>query len=177
MVQVQSTQELIAPVVKTVKINLPVNAAFRLFTEDVNRWWPLATHSVFGDEAVSCTLEGRVGGRFYEMHRDGRQSEWGQVLVWEPPHRVVFTMHPGRTRDTAQEVEVTFQGEARGTRVTLTHRGWENLGEQAKVMRGRYDHGWEGVLEKYTEMGSSYGRGGRSPDAPKRHVSSCVARR
>lgn len=149
MDQIQAVQELLAPVVKTVKVNLPVDAAFRLFTEEINGWWPLVTHSVFGDEAVSCTLEGHAGGRFYEVHRDGRQSEWGQVQVWEPPHRVVFTMHPGRTPDTAQEVEVAFQGEVGGTRVTLTHRGWENLGEQAQVMRGRYDHGWEVVLGQY----------------------------
>jgi len=155
MNQMQSTQELLAPVVKTVKINLPVDAAFRLFTKDVNRWWPLATHSVFGNEAVSCTLEGRAGGRFYEVHRDGRQSEWGQVRVWEPPHRVIFTMHPGRSPDTAQEVEVNFQEEADGTRVTLTHRGWENLGEQAQVMRGRYDQGWETVLGQYADYATS----------------------
>lgn len=100
---------------------------------------------------MSCTLEGRAGGRFYEVHRDGQQSEWGRVQVWEPLERVVFTMHPGRTPDTAQEVEVAFVSEAGGTRVTLSHWGLENLGEQAQVMRGRYDQGWETVLGQYAD--------------------------
>jgi uncharacterized protein YndB with AHSA1/START domain len=141
--------EIVAPVVKVVSVSLPVEAAFQLFTEQIHQWWPLASHSVFGEEAAACRLEGRVGGRFYEIHRDGREADWGQVLAWEPPHRLVVTMHPGRAPDLATQVEVTFTPEADGTRLTLTHSGWERFGASAVEMRGRYDSGWELVLNGY----------------------------
>ena len=155
----QSTQNILAPVIKSVFVRLPVEAAFRLFFEDINSWWPLASHSVGGSKTVSCHLEQRVGGRFYEIQEDGVQSDWGQVLIWEPPQRVVFTMHPGRAPNLATQVEVNFQPEADGTRLTLTHTKWEQSGERAAAMRENYESGWDHVLGKYltlvTEMAAS----------------------
>lgn len=147
----QPAQVKIEPVVKSVWVSLPVEAAFELFTAKIDRWWPLATHSVYGEDAITCVLEARARGRLYEVHKDGRQSDWGEVLAWEPPSRVVFTMHPGRERVTAQEVEVSFQAEAGGTRLTLVHREWQKLGEQALKLRQAYDGGWENVLGKYVD--------------------------
>jgi uncharacterized protein YndB with AHSA1/START domain len=150
-----NVQEAIAPVVKSIVVPLPVEAAFRLFTEQVGHWWPLETHSVFGEEAVSCILEGKVGGRFYEVHKDRRQSDWGKILVWEPPHRLMLSFHPGRAPDSAQEVEITFREEGTGTRLTLTHRDWERLGERGQTMRDNYDSGWDSVLGKYVNAAYS----------------------
>lgn len=149
MNRTQSTQDVLAPVIKSVFVRLPVEAAFRVFFEEINTWWPLATHSVGGDKTVSCQIERRVGGRFYEIQEDGSQSDWGQVLAWDPPSRVVFTMHPGRPPDLATQVEVTFQSEADGTRLTLIHTHWERCGEGAAARRTSYDSGWDHVLGKY----------------------------
>jgi uncharacterized protein YndB with AHSA1/START domain len=156
MSDAQATQTEVAPVVKTVVVPLAMDAAFRLFTADAARWWPLPSHSVFGDDAAACHLEGRVGGRFYEVHRDGQQeSEWGRVLEWEPPERVRFSFYPGRTPITAQEVEVFFQPAAAGTRVTLTHRGWDKLGDRGEKMRGNYDSGWDSVLSYFIQAAAT----------------------
>jgi uncharacterized protein YndB with AHSA1/START domain len=147
------TQEIIAPVVKTVIVNLPLGAAFRLFTAEINRWWPLESHSVFGDDAAACSMDCKTGGRIIETHKDGRETEWGAVLAWEPPSRLVFSMYPGRSADTATEVEVTFEAYPMGgTRVTLTHRGWENYG--GWELRENYNTGWDTVLRKYTQAAS-----------------------
>jgi len=155
MIDSQTTHAL-APVVKSVVIALPPEAAFRLFTDDATRWWPLPTHSVFGDDAAACRLEGWIGGRFYEIHRDGQQqSEWGRVLSWEPPRRFVFSFYPGREPSTAQHVEVIFAPDAAGTRVTLTHTGWELLGDRSDKMRSNYDTGWDFVLQHYVESASA----------------------
>lgn len=154
-----TTQAAVAPVVKSVAVALPPESAFRLFTDDATQWWPLPTHSVFGDDAATCHLEGYAGGRFYEVHRDGvQQSEWGRVLTWEPPQRVVFSFYPGRSPLTAQEVEVFFQPEGAGTRVTLTHRGWEQLDERGEKMRANYDEGWDFVLGHYLQSAPTYQR-------------------
>jgi len=155
MIEISSTENIIPPVVKSIRINLTVEAAFRLFTTEITRWWPLASHSVFGDEAVSCHLEGFVGGRFYEVHKDQRQSEWGRVTVWEPPRRVAFSFYPGRKLDDSTEVEVTFQPEAGGVRMTLTHRGWEHCSPQFQAERDGYDRGWDLVLGKYAQSAAA----------------------
>jgi uncharacterized protein YndB with AHSA1/START domain len=147
----------IAPVVRSVVVGLPPAAAFALFTADANRWWPLATHSVFGDDAAACHLEAWVGGRFYEVHRDGvQQSEWGRVLEWDAPRRLRFSFYPGRAPSTAQAVEVVFQPKAGGTRVTLTHSGWEKAGDRGEKLRAGYDTGWGVVLGLYVEGAATY---------------------
>jgi len=139
----------IEPVEKHIKVGLNQEAAFRLFTEGLDKWWPLATHSVGDDQAETCVFEGHVGGRIYETMKDGNQAEWGKVLVWEPFGKVVFTWYPGRTPDTAQEVTVTFREISRGTQVELVHTGWDKLGEKAQAGREGYDFGWDFVLANY----------------------------
>jgi hypothetical protein len=36
-----------------------------------------------------------------------------------------------------------------GTRVELTHSGWEKLGDAAASQRERYDRGWGTVFERH----------------------------
>ncbi|MCQ3939298.1 MAG: hypothetical protein DPW18_19975 [Chloroflexi bacterium] len=135
---------------KQLKVGLPPEQAFRLFTEGIGKWWPLRTHSVGLEDAQTCYFEGWVGGRIMEVLRDGSESEWGKVLVWKPFETVTFQWYPGRTPDTAQEVKVTFhEREEGGTLVELVHTGWETLGDRAGDTRAGYDSGWDFVLAKY----------------------------
>lgn len=106
----------------------------------------LATHSLGQQDAETCAIEGRVGGRVYERLRNGAERSWGTVLVWEPPRRIVLTWHPGRDERMQQEVEVRFSLDGAGTVVQLEHRGWEALGEDALEVRAQYEGGWEIVL-------------------------------
>jgi hypothetical protein len=139
----------IEPVRKQLKVSLPVEKAFELFTARMGTWWPMATHSVGEEQAETCFFEGWVGGRIMEVLKDGSQSEWGKVIAWEPFRSVRFHWYPGRTPDTAQEVTVTFSEIPNGTLVELVHMGWETLGEEAMVRRNGYDTGWDYVLAKY----------------------------
>jgi uncharacterized protein YndB with AHSA1/START domain len=139
----------IEPVRKQLKVSLPVEKAFELFTAGIGTWWPMATHSVGEEQAETCFFEGWVGGRIMEVLKDSSQSEWGKVIAWEPFHRVSFHWYPGRTPDTAQKVTVTFSEIPGGTLVELVHVGWETLGEQALARRNGYDTGWDDVLAKY----------------------------
>lgn len=148
----------IAPVVKTVSVKCTPEQAFLYFTADISKWWPLATHSCaayaseFKETAASVTFERHKGGRIIEHARSGEEYPWGTVLTWEPPTRVVFTWHPMREEATAQEVEVTFHAVEGGTRVILTHTGFEKLGDSAEAERNGYNEGWEGVfVSAFTE--------------------------
>ena len=124
----------------------PPETAFRVFTEEVGAWWPLHSHSI-GPAAASCAFEGRVGGRLFERLADGTEHLWGTVVLWEPPQRLAFTWHVNRPPEQAQRVEVAFAPCPGGTRVELTHTGWERLGDKAQTTRDAYDKGWAKVFE------------------------------
>jgi uncharacterized protein YndB with AHSA1/START domain len=143
---------VIPPVVKTVTVGCTLEEAFRYFTADFSKWWPMATHSVIGhasefkQKPTSVTFEQRKGGRIFERGITGEEHMWGTVLALEPPSRVVFSFHPGRDGQDAQTVEVTFSPAAKGTEVVLTHTGWELLGENAMKQRESYNSGWESAF-------------------------------
>lgn len=142
-------EHTIAPVRKTIEVRCTVAEAFCIFTDEIDSWWPLATHSIGADDAEACYFEGREGGRIYETHGDGSIHLWGTVTAWEPPEKVVFTWHPGRDASTAQDVVLRFSEIPGGTLVELEHRGWESLGEKAQRTRAGYETGWVPVLERY----------------------------
>jgi hypothetical protein len=121
-------KETPAPIRQSVHVDSPIEDAFRLFTEGFAEWWPLTSYSVSGDEAERCDIEPWVGGKVLERKRSGEQTEWGSVTVWDPPERVEFTWHPDAPYGDDQTVTVDFCVEADGTRVTLTHRGWQWAG-------------------------------------------------
>jgi uncharacterized protein YndB with AHSA1/START domain len=136
---------------KAVTVGAPAERAFAVFTTEMGSWWPLGRHSVGLDDAVMVTVEEHAGGRVYETLADGSESDWGLISVWEPPHRLVFSWHPGRDAATAQEVDVRFTPEGGGTRIELEHRGWEKLGERAGEIASGYAAGWDVVLGAYVE--------------------------
>ena len=133
-------------------VPLPVEEAFALFTEGMASWWPLATHSIFGAEAVSCVVEPLPGGRIYELSSTGLEGSWGRVLEWEPPHRFVCSWNPNPTRVEETELEVTFVADPQGgTRMDLEHRSWERLGAERSELHGSYQTGWDLVLGAFVE--------------------------
>jgi uncharacterized protein YndB with AHSA1/START domain len=150
---------MIPPGVREVLGPASLPEAFRRFTTEMSTWWPTDTHSVHLDRCDGVAFEAGVGGRIYERAGD-RTCEWGRVVEWQPPDRVVFSWYPGREPATAQRVEVTFATEAGATRVTLVHRGWEALGAAATKTREAYDSGWIRVLAEFAAALST-ARGGR----------------
>jgi DNA-binding transcriptional ArsR family regulator len=154
------TTAVIAPVLKTIVVPLPPDQAFELFFTGIAAWWPLESHSVYGSDAASITVEARPGGHILESSSSGRTSDWGEILVWDEPRRAVFTWHPGYDDDAATEVEIRFSAEGRLTRVDLEHRGWAALGERAEATRDGYETGWNFVFAV------RYGRAALETDPP-----------
>jgi uncharacterized protein YndB with AHSA1/START domain len=137
-----------ATVRKSVTVRRRPDDAFRLFTDGIGTWWPLETHSPSEGRGETVVMEPRVGGRLYERTRDGEEPVWGEVLVWEPPSRLVFSWHLGGPVTT--EVELRFTADGDATRVDLEHRGWERHGDRAAELHASYDSGWDYVFgERY----------------------------
>jgi uncharacterized protein YndB with AHSA1/START domain len=144
------TQETSERVVeKSVTVSVPVERAFEVFTAEIGTWWPLRTHAVDTERSETVVMEGRVGGRLFERTPTGEEHVWGTLVAWEPPNRIVYSWHPGRGEETAQEVEITFSPEAEGTRVDIRHYGWEKLGDRLEETVASYNEGWDKVIAVY----------------------------
>lgn len=138
------------PIVRTAVVARPIEEAFAVFTDEIGAWWPLPTHSVFGDCAGGVQF---VDGRLVELGTDGSMSTWAEVLTWEPPNRLALAWHPGGVAAEASRVEVTFEAEAIGTRVQVRHDGWEAFGEDALQRRRDYvgPSAWGHLLDLYAD--------------------------
>ncbi len=139
------------PIRRSVSVSWDPDAAFRRFTADFGKWWPSRSHSIGGPLVKDIVLEPQVGGRIFEQHADGRRFQWGEIHVWDPPHRVQFTWHPAREASTAQDVDVRFVAEGGGTRVELTARGWERWGDNASRAHRGYNIGWAYILNVWAQ--------------------------
>jgi uncharacterized protein YndB with AHSA1/START domain len=122
---------------RSIQVDCEIEDAFRLFTEGFEAWWPLALYSVEGENARTCVIEPWTGGRVYERSRSGEEHEWGTVTNWDPPNRISFRWHPGRTDNRDDErVDVRFDVAACGTRVTVIHSGWDTAGVAVSSVQG-----------------------------------------
>ena len=137
-------------VAKTITVKRDLTATFRLWTEQTALWWPAATHSMSGDPQTVVQMESFVGGRFFERASDGREFEWGTVLVWEPPHRLSHTwyMGTGAERPTRVDISFTLLDETT-TRIDIEHRGPELIGERWKVVSKIFPGAWDAVLHDF----------------------------
>jgi uncharacterized protein YndB with AHSA1/START domain len=109
----------------------------------------MTTHSVSGQRDATIVLEPWVGGRIFERVRDGREFEWGSVVAFEPPRRLVCEW---LVADLTTELEVRFlEQRDGGTLVELEHRGWDRFGDEATERRDANAAGWGGVLPSYIE--------------------------
>jgi uncharacterized protein YndB with AHSA1/START domain len=124
---------------KALLVNAPPAVAWRVFTEKIGTWWPLAVYKIGKVNAVDAVIEPHVGGRWYERGEDGSSCDWGSVLVWEPPARLVLSwdITADWQYDPAlkTEVEVRFVAEGRATRVELEHRRLDRFGTRRDEMR------------------------------------------
>lgn len=149
-------------------VQAPPTRAFEVFTDRLGTWWPLQSHTIGSDPAVTAVIEPRVGGRWFERSEAGVECDWGRVLAWDPPHRLVLSWEISADwradPSVASEVEIRFEPEgADATRVELEHRGLEVYGDQAAQMRDTFGGpgGWPGLTAAFAA--ALDGSGTRTP--------------
>jgi uncharacterized protein YndB with AHSA1/START domain len=138
-------------------VEAPLERAFRVFTERFDQIKP-RDHNLLGVDIAESVFEPREGGRVYDRGVDGTECQWGRVLAYEPPDRLVFSWDIGPTwqleTDPARtsEVQVRFTAEGDGrTRVDLEHRHIERHGEgwESVAMGVGTDQGWTLYLGRF----------------------------
>ena len=136
----------VVPIRREVVVDADPELAFRVFTEQIGGWWPVAELSVHGQDSA-VTFDNK---EIVEVSADGQRAVWGAVTSWEPGQRVAFTWHPGAGPERASHVTVSFIAADGQTLVTLVHDGWEVFADPAAA-RAEYDEGWPMVLARFTE--------------------------
>jgi uncharacterized protein YndB with AHSA1/START domain len=146
---------------KVMSVRAPQAVAWRVFTEKMGTWWPLANYKIGKANAVDAVVEPRVGGRWYERGEDGSTCEWGSVLAWEPTSRLVLSWDI--TADwqydplLKTEIEVRFIAEGKdATRVELEHRRLDRYGARRDEMRHIFETGgdWGRLLAMFAARAS-----------------------
>lgn len=162
MTMMAEEQPTVAPVRKSITVKATPERAFRVFTEGFDSWWP-RSHHIGKSPMKRAIVESRVGGRCYTEQEDGTECDWGTVLAWDPPRRLVMawqiTHEWGYEPDLGRssEVEIRFTSLADGsTRVDLEHRHFERHGAGGPSMRLSVDspNGWGDLLVLYAARAS-----------------------
>jgi len=72
---------------KAIRVERSPEVVFRVFTEEIGKWWPLKEGFSFGGEkAKDIFIEGRVGGRFQSRSKFGAgalASNFRRILISE----------------------------------------------------------------------------------------------
>ncbi len=124
----------------SIDVQVEPAAAFDVFTRELDTWWGRGPRfrplSPYGG---SFTLEPGVGGRLLHT-ADGppdRVFVVGRIEVWEPPSRLALTWRlPNFAPTQVTRVEISFVPVADGTRVCVTHSGWDCLPPEHPARHG-----------------------------------------
>jgi uncharacterized protein YndB with AHSA1/START domain len=144
------------PVIRhDVTVPVPPDRAFAAFA-DLDSWWP-PEYTWAADTLETIAIEPREGGHCYEVGPHDFRCDWGRVVAWEPPERLVITWQIGPSREPvpdpakASEVEVRVSANGSGSRVGIEHRGFERHGEGGEGYAAGLgtEHGWPYMLGRY----------------------------
>ena len=154
------TQAADTVVRRQIVVEAPIEQAFAAFTERFGDFKP-PEHNLLAVPIAETVFEPRAGGHIYDRGVDGSECRWARVLVYEPPHRVVFSWDISpqwqieSDPENTSEVEVRWIAEsARHTRVELEHRHLDRHGPgwQAVADGVGHDQGWPLYLTRYAAL-------------------------
>ncbi len=142
------------PLEAAVIVDTSAEAAFVRFTAGLGGWWPPEFSWSQPALLERIGMECREGGLLSETGPHGFRIDWGRVVVWEPPRRLVFLWQIGADRvpepdpERASLVTVTVEAASSGADVTVVHDRWERHGADAQAYRDGFVGAWPMALER-----------------------------
>jgi uncharacterized protein YndB with AHSA1/START domain len=139
-----------AAIRKTIEVRAPIARAFDIFANRMGQWWH-KEHSIARETTqADVVIEPKARGRWYEVGADGSEHDWGRVLAYEPPNRLLLAWQ--LTREFQYDpnfettVEVRFEERDGLTLVEFEHRDLERMGADAVQLLEGMDGGWAMLL-------------------------------
>ena len=126
----------------TTVVDAEPKLAFEIFTTEVDSWWKRGPRFRAGlQRPGTLRFEPGPSGRLIELDdAAGHCFIVGNILAWEPGARLVFEWRAHDfDPDQVTEVEVLFEAEGEGCRVTVEHRGWSFIPDDHPARRGLRD--------------------------------------
>jgi uncharacterized protein YndB with AHSA1/START domain len=140
-----------------IDVEVPIERAFAIFTEEIGTWWN-PSHHILEAELAEMVFEPYVGGNIVDRGVDGSECRWSRVLAYEPPTRIVFSWDINvqwqveTDPEKTSEIEVLFSAEGpHRTHVELEHRNIDRHGEGWERMRDAVGspNGWN--LQRFAD--------------------------
>lgn len=143
-----------APIRKTLRVRASRQKAFDTFV-GMGAWW-MKSHSLVPSGQKDVIIERKAGGRWYETGNDGAEHEWGKVVAFEAPGRLllIWSLNAEFAYDPAFEttVEVRFTADGEHTIVDFEHRDLDRYADNAGQVRDGMDGGWGELLAGYQRL-------------------------
>jgi nicotinamidase-related amidase len=147
-------------IVHEVMVHASPVRAFEIFTTHFADWWP-QDNTWARENLDTVVMEPNQGGRWYERTVQGKETDWGRVLVWEPPNRCVLSWQinpnwqPEIDPERASEVEIRFEPQGPSvTNVIVEHYGFDRHGPEGHKVRDPMtsEGGWPLFLKRFKEL-------------------------
>lgn len=114
----------IAPVKCAVEVKASPPRAFEIFAGNMGAWWPRG-QTPGGQPHADLIIEPRKDGRWFERDIDGKETQWGRVLSWEPPQRLILGWQLNHKfkfdADVLMEVEIRFDDSRGAARASVSN--------------------------------------------------------
>jgi uncharacterized protein YndB with AHSA1/START domain len=125
----------------SIQVGVEPAVAFDVFTRELDAWWGRGPRFRFvAPYGGTLTLEPRLGGRLLQVAGPGVSFVVGHVEVWEPPRRLALTWRlTNFTPEQQTRVDVRFEPADDGTRVSVTHSGWDTIPPEHPARHGMTD--------------------------------------
>lgn len=120
------------------RVKAAPSRAFAAFVGEIGAWWrPNMLFQTTPRAPGRLAFEPGEGGRLTETLASGKVFEIGRIRIWAPPERLVFSWRQANfPPDLETEVEVRFEAVGVETRISVEHRGFDQVPKDSVARHG-----------------------------------------
>jgi hypothetical protein len=142
-----------------ISINAKMTRVWKALSAETGRWWP--EHFYSHPDARNFIIENHVSGRVYEDWGNGAGAEWGRVIVYQPPDKLVWAGNvfgSGGNDWGRYFLTITLKRDHHKTLLTLNDAGY---GMFSKNMGNNLETGWRELFGKHFKKYAESATAGR----------------
>jgi len=139
--------ETLASIVLEYSLACTADIAFATYVDRIGEWWD-PRYTANGETLEAVTIEPGPGGRVYATHSDIGEHLWGEVTIWDPPHRLVHIFALAQDPDHPSRVEVVLVPGEPGCRLRFAHAGWTEANAASRSKFGD----WSVMLDRFAAL-------------------------